>query len=173
MAGSAVVLRTTPTTREPNEPMRTERRGPRREVELRPLGSPESFCPCVVLVTDQLSKTKSKVLPTTAQHPLKSGEFLRYDRQIAVRGEPASKFSTIVPGSHETRNTTACSRRRRSPCVDRANMAPASMCTASAPVPVERCGDDVVGRAHREHAARSAAVAAPERYGRIRPCYQV
>jgi hypothetical protein len=30
MAGSAVVLRTIPTTREPIEPISTERRGPRR-----------------------------------------------------------------------------------------------------------------------------------------------
>jgi hypothetical protein len=57
MAGSAVVLRTTPRTSEPIEPMSTERRGPRRDAEGRPLGSPERFCPCVKLVMDQLSKT--------------------------------------------------------------------------------------------------------------------
>jgi hypothetical protein len=67
MAGRAVVLRTIPRTSEPIEPMRTERRGPRRVVEERPLGSPESFCPCVKLVMDQLSKIKSKVLPTSTQ----------------------------------------------------------------------------------------------------------
>jgi hypothetical protein len=72
MAGSAVVLRITPATSEPIDPIRTERRGPRREVEGRPLGSPESFCPCVLLVMDQLSKTKSKVPPTTSQLPLNS-----------------------------------------------------------------------------------------------------
>src|SRR5579863_3548496 len=68
MAGRAVVLRITPTTSEPIEPMRTERRGPRRKVEERPLGSPERFCPCVILVMDQLSKINYKVLSTDPQN---------------------------------------------------------------------------------------------------------
>jgi hypothetical protein len=67
MAGSAVVLRITPSTSEPIEPTSTERRGPRREAEERPLGSPERFCPCVIFVMDQLSKTKSTWLPTINQ----------------------------------------------------------------------------------------------------------
>ena len=74
MAGSAVTLKTIPTTSEPIEPIRTERRGPRRDVEERPLGSRERFCPCVILVMDQLSKIKSKVLPTVPQYLLKSAE---------------------------------------------------------------------------------------------------
>ena len=74
MAGSAVVLRTSPTTSEPIEPTSTERRGPRREDEGRPLGSRERFCPCVIFVMDQLSKIKSKVPPTTPQHLLNSVE---------------------------------------------------------------------------------------------------
>jgi hypothetical protein len=74
IAGSAVVLRTMPTTSEPIDAMTTERRGPRREVEKRRLGSPERFCPCVIPVMDQLSKIKSKVPPTTPQHLLNSVE---------------------------------------------------------------------------------------------------
>lgn len=74
MAGSAVVLSMIPTTRDPTEPMRTERRGPRRKGENRPVGSPESFCPCVILVMDQLSKTKSKVASTRPQNCLNSNE---------------------------------------------------------------------------------------------------
>jgi hypothetical protein len=73
IAGSAVTLRTTPITSEPIEPMSTERRGPERDVEKRPLGSPESFCPCVIFDMDQLSKINSKSPPTTAQHLLNSG----------------------------------------------------------------------------------------------------
>jgi hypothetical protein len=72
MAGSAVVLRTIPRISDPIDPINTERRGPRRDVENRPLASPERFCPCVMLVMDQLSKINSKVLPTTSQHLLKS-----------------------------------------------------------------------------------------------------
>ena len=74
IAGSAVVLRTIPATSEPIEPISTERRGPRRDVEARPLGSPESFCPRVILVMNQLSKINSKVLPITSQHLLNSVE---------------------------------------------------------------------------------------------------
>jgi hypothetical protein len=87
IAGSAVVLRTIPRTSEPIEPMSTERRGPRRDVEERPLGSLERFCPCVILVMDQLSKTNSKVLPTTAQHlvNLESGVAVEGDRGISGR----------------------------------------------------------------------------------------
>jgi hypothetical protein len=72
IAGSAVVARTTPSINEPIEPIITERRGPRRDVEERVLGSPERFCPCVMLVMDQLSKTQSKTLPTTSQYLLNS-----------------------------------------------------------------------------------------------------
>ena len=68
MAGSAVVLKMIPRTSEPNEPMSTERRGPRREVEERPLGSPVNFCPCVKFVMNQLSKINSKVPPTAPQY---------------------------------------------------------------------------------------------------------
>ncbi len=74
IAGSAVVLRMIPKMSDPSEPISTERRGPRRGVEPLPLGSPERFCPCVILVMDQLSKIKSKVPPTVAQHPLNSIE---------------------------------------------------------------------------------------------------
>jgi hypothetical protein len=74
MAGSAVVLKTIPATSEPIDPMSTERRGPRRDVEVRSLRSPESFCPCVISVMNQLSKINSKVLPITSQHLLKSIE---------------------------------------------------------------------------------------------------
>jgi hypothetical protein len=74
IAGSAVVARTTPRTSEPTEPIITERRGPRRDVEERLLGSPERFCPCVMLVMDQLSKTQSKTPPTTSQYLLNSIE---------------------------------------------------------------------------------------------------
>jgi hypothetical protein len=76
-AGRAVVLRITPSTSEPIEPISTERRGPRREAEERPLGSPERFCPCVILVMDQLSKTKSKRLPTHNQLLVNSNENVR------------------------------------------------------------------------------------------------
>jgi hypothetical protein len=85
MAGSAVVLRMTPSTSEPIEPTSTERRGPRREVEERPLGSPERFCPCVILVMDQLSKTKSKWHPTINQLFVNSKERLR------IRGQSQSR----------------------------------------------------------------------------------
>src|SRR5665213_1169742 len=74
MAGSAVVLKTIPATSEPIDPMSTERRGPRRDVEVRSSGSPESFCPCVILVMNQLSKINSKVLPIASQHLLNSVE---------------------------------------------------------------------------------------------------
>jgi hypothetical protein len=75
MEGSAVVLKTIPATSEPIDPMSTERRGPRRDVEVQSLGSPEkSFCPCVILVMNQLSKINSKVLPITSQHLLNSVE---------------------------------------------------------------------------------------------------
>jgi hypothetical protein len=77
IAGSAVVLKTIPTTSEPIEPMTTERRGPRRELVKRRLGSPERFCPCVITVMDQLSKTNSKVPSTTSQHLLNSVQGLR------------------------------------------------------------------------------------------------
>lgn len=72
IAGSAVVARTIPRTSDPIEPMSTERRGRRRGVVERPLGSLESFCPCVILVMDQLSKMNSKAAPTNPQQLLNS-----------------------------------------------------------------------------------------------------
>jgi hypothetical protein len=78
MAGSAVVLRITPSTSEPIEPTSTERRGPRCDAVERPLGSPERFCPCVILVMDQLSKTKSKWRPTINQLFVNSNENRRF-----------------------------------------------------------------------------------------------
>jgi hypothetical protein len=86
IAGSAVVLRTIPKTSDPTDPTSTERRGPRREVVFLPLGSPESFCPCVTLVMDQLSKIKSKVLPIAPQHLVNS------DMKSSVRRQIAQKF---------------------------------------------------------------------------------
>jgi hypothetical protein len=74
MAGRAVVLRITPRTSEPIEPTKTERRGPRRDAEERHLGSPERFCPCVILVMDQLSKTNITAEPTVNQQFVKSNE---------------------------------------------------------------------------------------------------
>jgi hypothetical protein len=91
MAGSAVVLRTIPTTREPIDPIRTERRGPRRDVVERPLGSPERFRPCVTLVMDQLSKINSKALPTTPQHLPKSDAGSRR----ALVDDMCVEFSTV------------------------------------------------------------------------------
>jgi hypothetical protein len=72
IAGSAVVLRTTPATREAIAPISTERRGPRPRREERPEGSPEFLCPCVIFVMYQLSETNSKVPPTISQLPPKS-----------------------------------------------------------------------------------------------------
>jgi hypothetical protein len=72
IAGSAVVPMMIPRASDPIEPMSTERRGRRRSVDECPLGSLESFCPCVILVMDQLSKTNSKPAPTNPQHLLNS-----------------------------------------------------------------------------------------------------
>src|SRR5579863_4220440 len=94
MAGRAVVLRITPTTSEPIEPMRTERRGPRRDVEVRPLGSPERFCPCVILVMDQLSKTKSTPLPTHTQQFVNLIAVLR----LPDISEPSTRNSCYLDG---------------------------------------------------------------------------
>jgi hypothetical protein len=102
MAGSAVVLRIIPKTRDPTDPTSTERRGPRREPVFRPLGSPESFCPCVKLVMDQLSKIKSKVLPTTRQHLVNSIGRSRIRSQSALEhvdsvcARPRSEISTFA-----------------------------------------------------------------------------
>jgi hypothetical protein len=96
MAGSAVVLRTIPTTREPIEPMSTERRGRRRDVEDRPLGSPERFCPCVILVIDQLSKIKSKGLSTVSQYLLKSVESPHLTADVVGQVRRASNDVTAL-----------------------------------------------------------------------------
>jgi hypothetical protein len=103
IAGSAVVLRTIPATSEPIEPISTERRGPRRDVEERPLGSPEIFCPRVIFVMDQLSKINSKVLSTTPQHHLNSFANPNATPKSAGRVRGSSHFAEL---------TGSCARRR-------------------------------------------------------------
>ena len=73
MAGRAVALRTSPPTSRPSELTTTDRRGRRRRRE-EPRGLPRFFCPCVMLVMEQLSRTQTKVLPTLGQHLLNSRE---------------------------------------------------------------------------------------------------
>jgi hypothetical protein len=102
IAGSAVVPKTMPMTSDPIEPMSTERRGPRREVDERPLGSPESFCPCVNLFMDQLSKIKSKMPSIVRQHLLNSIIELRIRRKFdfesleLLLGDASAIFITPV-----------------------------------------------------------------------------
>jgi hypothetical protein len=87
IAGSTVALSTKPATSEPIEPMRTERRGARRDAEDLTRGSPERFCPCVKLVMDQLSKISSKVLPTTCQHLLNSDAHWGTTAKLEAKGD--------------------------------------------------------------------------------------
>ena len=107
MAGSAVVLRMIPTTREPIEPMSTERRGPRRDVEDRPLGSPERFCPCVILVMDQLSKIKSKGLSTVSQYLVKSVDSPQPMADVEGQVRQASNAVTALEFSRNSRRRDA------------------------------------------------------------------
>lgn len=69
ITGIAVALSTMPTTRNPSDPMTTERRGARVEGRVESI---RFFCPCVKFNMLQLSETHSKMPPTTAQHPLNS-----------------------------------------------------------------------------------------------------
>jgi hypothetical protein len=120
MAGRAVVARTTPATREPMAPMSTERRGPRR-CEERPAASPEILCPCVIFVMYQLSETKSKVPPTSSQHPLNSlgGQrssserpgSMRFSHDSGSEGDPAWGHREVVRSRRISRCVTSYMRR--------------------------------------------------------------
>jgi hypothetical protein len=97
ITGSAVVLSTMPTTRNPSDPMTTERRGARVDARLESI---RFFCPCVKFNMHQLSETHSKLPPTTAQHPLNSE---RPFRDIAAR--TGIYYDKAMPSSATT-NTT-------------------------------------------------------------------
>ncbi len=71
ITGSAVVMSTRPPARRLSDVINTERRGRRIRCE-EPRGPPVFSCPCVILVTEQLSRTQAKVLSTPAQHLLNS-----------------------------------------------------------------------------------------------------